>query len=327
MDWVFAVFGSLYFFGLVLSTTKLFYTFQEKAKGYTNLCIQYCTGSCILAFLLATLGILAARLSKASIKTGVDIFLFTVAVYVVTAVSFSFMSMILEMGTSLSRKFNTKILLQLCIAFIVFSPLCTSGLIGGFSAKEGALIGIYVIPMTVMTMVIMSAMFIALFFRKAKLLEIAISPIFQDSLGGNISRLENDTAVLAGPTTIQDMESPPQENVVKESLKSSLKRKEDTLKDVAQRSVCFLIGKETEIWRKEKEIRRIEKERDKALIFIVLLLCYSICFLPLCCILLYYGEFSLELLGCKIAYSISASFAVVEPIVYIVYMNCKKLAM
>ena len=326
MDWIIFIYGGTFFFGVALSIAKLFYTFQRKTRGYTNLCIQYKTGACIFVYLLGTLGILAAQLSNASGEVGVDIFLFTVLVYVITAVSLCFISMALEMSMSLLRKAKIKVLLRCCLGLIVLLPISTSGMVRGISGGEARMMGTHVLSAYVILSITLSSIFLVAFLRKAKLLAIAIFPICDQQYkeaGNVVSNMpKDDIKVLPESPAEVCNESNNNTMMVRQSLKSSLKKTENGLREAVHRSVCFLIGKETEVWRKEKEIRRIEKERDKALLFIILLLCYSVCFLPFCSVLLYHGTFSLQILACRITYALATLFAIVEPIVYLLYMNC-----
>lgn len=327
MTWILILYGTIFFIGLILNTVKLFKTFKRMNRGYTNLCIQYSTGNCILALLLGTLGVLAARLSNASVEAGLEVFLFSVIVYIITTVTLSYFSMVLEMTISLSRKLDKQFWLRFCLALIAFSPMGTSGAIAGVSSNQGRLVGAKSISVTLIIIAVLSLVFIFLFLRKARLLQIAISPIFEQHSKVAANTKNDGLKNHIDPQSVHDVRDGTGANenriAVTHSLKSSLRRTEPTLKDAAQRSVCFFIGKETEIWRREKEIRRIEKERDKALLFIVLMLCYSFCFVPFCFVLLWSRSFSLQSLGCRIGYTIAASFAILEPVVYLTYMGYK----
>ena len=325
MDWMFVLYGAMFFFGLILCIAKLFYMFHKKTKGYTNLCIQYITGTSVFVLLIGTLGIIAARLSNVSGEVGVDIFLVALIWYLITTVTFCFIAIGLEIFASLLRKGNVNILLRVCLGLIVLSPICTTAIVVGLSAKEGQLIGTHVLSIMIFVAVILSSIFVVIILRKAKFLATAISPIFEqqsnDRNDVEVNSPKGSVAIHPGPSANEDIETNNNKIVAMQSLKSNLKKTEKSMKEFAHRSVCFLIGRETEIWHRQKEIRRIERERDKAVLFLVLLLCYSICFLPFGFLLLYHGTFSIQNLACRIAYVSAAFFAIIEPTVYILYIN------
>ena len=325
MDWMFVLYGGVFFFGLVLCIAKLFYMFHKKTKGYTNLCIQYITGASVFVLTIGTLGILAAQLSNVSGEVGIDIFLAALIWYLITTVTFCFIAIGLEIFTSLLRKGNFNTLLRVCLSLIVLSPICTTAIVVGLSAKEGQLIGTYVLSIMVFAAVILSSIFVVAIFRKARFLATAISPVFehQNNDGNDIevNSSQDGQTIHPGSSVNEDEETNNNKIVVMQSLKSNLKKTENSMKEFAHRSVCFLIGRETEIWHKQKEILRIEREREKAVSFLLLLLCYSICFVPFSFILLYHGTFSIRNLACRIAYVSAALFVIIEPTVYILYIN------
>jgi len=326
MDWVFAVYGSMFFIGLVLCILKLFYMSQKKIRGYMNLCIQYSTGSSVFMLLIGTLGIISARLSNATGEVGVEIFLFAFIVYMITTSTFCFLAIGFEIRTSLLRKGRTKLLLRICLGIIIISPICTSGAAVGLGAKHGQLIGSQALSITVFIAVFLSSIFLVSIFCKAKVLANAISPIFEQQGDGadalTVAFSKNADDILPGPSTDQRNEGNNNKVFARQSLKSNLKKK-GSVKEATPRTVCFLIGREMEIWHREKEVRRIEKERNKALLFLILLLCYGVCFMPFCFVLLYHGTFSIRILACRVAYISAALFAIIEPIAYVLYIDAQ----
>ena len=325
MDWAFVVYGGIFFFGLVLCVVKLFYMFQNKTKGYMNLCVQYSTGTTLFVSLIGTLGILAARLSNASGEIGVDIFLLTLIVYLITAVSFCFIAICIEICTSLLRRGKVNVFLRLCLGLIILSPISISGIVIGLSAKEGQLVGTCIAPMAILIVVISSIVFLVGIFRKAKLLANAISPVpEQQNMDKNdvvVNFPKGSGTINSDAITDERQETNNNKILVRQSLRSNLKKTDERLRDGAHRSVCFLIGIETEIWHKEKEFRRIEKERGKAVLFLAMFVCFSVCFLPFGFVLLYHGTFSIHILACRIAYVPAVLFTVIEPITYMLCIN------
>ena len=106
------------------------------------------------------------------------------------------------------------------------------------------------------------------------------------------------------------------------ALKSSLKTAREELEESVKRHVSFVFGKELEIWRREKEFRRLGNERQATFVCILMLTCYTLCFVPLSTSCLYYSKFCLNSIVFRINYIVAALTVVLDPLLFVIYKKC-----
>ena len=102
-------------------------------------------------------------------------------------------------------------------------------------------------------------------------------------------------------------------------LKSNLKTTRDDLEESVKRHVSFVFGKELEIWRREKEFRRLGNEKQATVVCVLMLACYTLCFVPLSTSCLYFGKFCLNSIVFRINYIVAALTVVLDPLLFMIY--------
>lgn len=117
------------------------------------------------------------------------------------------------------------------------------------------------------------------------------------------------------PMKISPIKSPSKMRALKSSLKSTREELEESVK----RHVSFVFGEELEIWRREKEFRRLGNEKQVTSVCVLMLACYTLCFVPLSTSCLYYGKFCLKSSVFTINYILAALTVVLDPLVFMVY--------
>ena len=297
--------------------------------------------------LFGALGIFAARLSNATMEVGSEIFVTAVLLYIIANQSCFIILSAIERYMSLNRKANKTSTFRFGICIIIIIPTGTSGAIGGAGAREGKVVGIRVIPTVVFGTVVITWILIVLFFRKAKRLARTVVPIKEESQS-NIDMVNHSFHLSASDMPLYKNGKVAIEPAIGQAentqafrkisnanhseleavkfLRSCLKRSGQTLADSAKRNVCFYIGKEVEIWRREKVLRRIEKEKETALKCILMLLCYIVCFFPLSFLCCFQEGLSYRNVQVRLCCALAALFVIFDPTIYILRVNSGALA-